>query len=97
MEVRVLPLRHVTRHSEGYLGFTALLFLGFAIIWVPYAVRSFLGLPEGQLVSGGVQSITICDKHHCHVWAYIPDVGVGFWEPVQKGDCRVWYHVTAEE
>lgn len=54
-----------------------------------------------QLVSSGVQSITICDKHHARVMDHlamrIPGVDAGVWGPKKRGNCHVWYHYADSE
>jgi len=53
----------------------------------------------GKLVQSGVQSVTICDKHHARIfdrmaWK-IPSTDEGVWAPEREGDCHTWYHYTA--
>jgi hypothetical protein len=50
-----------------------------------------------ELVQSGVQSVTICDKHHArifHRWK-IPVGDEGTWGPEREGDCHIWYHYAA--
>ena len=69
-------------------------------LWT-YAVVG-LGEPQAgrELVHSGVQSVTVCDKHHGNSFNLMPISGgdVGTWGPEKKGDCVVWYHyLEAEE
>ena len=52
--------------------------------------------PEQRLVSSGVQSVTICEKHDGRIFEHLadrmPGVDVGLWGPVTRGDCTTWYH-----
>ncbi len=51
----------------------------------------------GKLVQSGVQSVTMCDKHHARIFdrMAIPGGDEGVWGPEREGDCRTWYHYTA--
>jgi len=53
---------------------------------------------EQQLVSSGVQSVTICG-HDARAFNLmgIPGTDVGLWGPVKRGDCTTWYHYAEEE
>jgi hypothetical protein len=59
--------------------------------------RTSLG--GSELVQSGVQSVTICDKHHARIFhrisEKIPGSDEGVWGPEREGDCHAWYHYTA--
>ena len=64
-----------------------------------YGVGTGSPEPGRQLVSSGVQSVTICGEHQARAFNLmgIPGTDVGLWEWEKKGGCYVWYHYAEGE
>ena len=85
------------------VGFLAGVVVALAVVglWTYYGVGAGSPQPSQQLVSSGVQSVTICEKHHFRVLDRLtmrmPGADVGVWGPAKKGGCTTWYHYAEGE